>query len=229
MIIPVEALKAWTEAQCSIAYKVPIHSVRKQKKKAKVQLESPLSFEGMQEIFVLHDSVPAKDVAKLYLCDHQDVIKARYRLRNKRAYTTPKASEVESWLATGLDERTVATTLGCSIRYVRKIVKTSTTLVPRAHSSLTTEQQIDIIASLKDKAATQKELASIYDVSQSTVCKLNPSKLKRAKYTHLTAEQWKQLLLELKTEKGITITTLGKRYKISRSAIYQRLKELDNA
>lgn len=229
MKIPVDVLLHFTEEQCSIAYDIPIYAVRKQKKQAKVALEEPLSFAGMQEIAILHDSEPAANIAKLYFCAHQDVIKARYGLRNKRAYTTPKASELESWLATGLDERTVAATLGCSIRYVRKVVRESTTLTKRVHSKLSTEQQADIIATLKEKAATQKELAGLYQVSQSTVAQLNPFKEKRAPYTRLEPEQWVELLKELKADHKPMITELAKRYKISRSAIYQRLKELDNA
>ncbi len=229
MKIPADVLLTFTEEQCSIAYGIPMYAVRKQKKQAKLKLETPLSFAGMQEIAVLHDSEPAANVAKLYFCDHQDVIKARYRLRNKRAYTTPKAAELESWLATGLDERTVATTFGCSIRYVRKVVKESPALAKRVHSKLSTEQQADIIATLKDKAATQKELAGLYQISQSTVAQLNPFKEKRAPYTHLEPEQWIELLKELKAEPKPTITELAKRYKISRSAIYQRLKEKENA
>lgn len=223
MRIPVEALKQFSEAQCSIAFDTRIVSVRRQKGKAGIPLESPLSYDGMKELKFECLDKSIQEAAEMYQCSKEDVLKARYRLSKQKPLTRPPIEDLKPWLLAGCSEEEIAQEFGCTARYVNKAkqkIPEYQELFGLHRISKTNAEQIQ--TALLNKTATQQELANLFNVSQSRISQLNPKKQKRKPYGKLDDALWAKIKPLLSTRQ---IAEVARDYGLSRGAIYGRLNK----
>ena len=223
MRIPVEALRLFTEAQCSASFDTPIVGVRRQKSRAGIALESPLSYNGMKELKHTCLDKSIQETAELYQCSKAEVLKARYHLSKSRPNTRPTVDELKPWLLAGLSEAEIAEEFGCTARHVSKIKQQLPEYQELFGSQRLSKTEVEHVRiALAKKLATQQELAIVYNISQSRVSQLNPNKQKRALYGKLTDAVWAKIKPLIGKKQ---IAELARDFNLSRGAIYGRLKK----
>lgn len=217
-----ETLEAFTELDCAVAFELPLREIRKRKKLLRLPLEEA-SVHLLKEIKFEADGIPAEKAARLYNCSLQDVLKARYRSLSYPKKNKPSIEELKPYFAAGIPYADISNYLNCSIRYIKQKALEVPEIVLPTVSKLSNVDVLDIKEALKE-GETQSSLAKKYNVSQTSVSRLNPNKQKRAPYTKLTDEQWRTLIASIKdgTE---TVLSASIKWNISRCSIYNRSRK----
>lgn len=213
----------FTEAQCAASFDTSILSVRRQKHRAKLSLESPLAYDCLREIKLTCLDKSIQETAELYICSKQDVLKARYHLSKSRPNTRPTIDELKQWLLAGLSEAEIAEEFGCTARHVSIMKKQIPEYQELFGSHRLGKAEVEQVRNaLANKTATQQELARLYNLSQSRISQLNTNKQKRAPYGRLTDAVWAKIKPLIGKKQ---IAELARDHNLSRGAIYGRLKK----
>lgn len=209
----------YTEQDLARALDLTYYELRRMKTELGHELDTVLCPEMYEEILMLGDDMKAKDAAKKWQVSEQVINMARYHHPDRRKDYNIDPADVSRLHYEGLTPREIARELKTTIKLVTSIIREHG--LTRTHM---TKEQLALIEQYADDGMTQQEVAEELGVSQPTIHRHWPDRLRRGSYQkRKTAEEWVEILKQARRP-GANISEVAREHGVSRGSLYNKMK-----
>jgi len=211
--------QGYTELELTIALSTTFHELRKEKHAQSVPLDKHCR-ELIEEVLMLGDDLTSVQAAKKWRVSESTIKQARYTKFKHRKTESVDDADISRLRYEGLTPREISLELHTTV----KLVQERLIALGLIRTELSTDQ-LNKLTEMAEDGFTQSEVASELGVSQPTVHRHWPFRLRVGKYqARKSKKEWEEILREAK-KPDANISEICRDYKVSRGSLYNKLKK----